>query len=77
MTTNIDVRPHSHDVLVETWDRTWDPDTSSLGEFKKTHEQLVEVGKGETFYSTTTREIRSVDLERDDPRRTALKKSPE
>lgn len=68
MTTNVVVHPHSHDVLVETWDRQYDAETRGLGDFKKTSDRVVKIGEGETFYSTTTREIRVVDLEMNDPR---------
>lgn len=72
MTTNVVVQPHSHDVMVETWDRAYDRNANRVSdEFTKTHQQLVRIGEGETFHATTTREIRVVDLEHDDPRRTA------
>jgi hypothetical protein len=77
MTTNVIVQPHSHDVMVEVWDREYDHETNKVSEtFKRTSEQLVRIGESETFYSTTTREIRIVDLEQDDPRRSQhLRKS--
>ena len=67
MTTNVEIRPASHKVRIQTFDRVWDDKAGKLkAEFAMVNERVLNPG-GATLqvYATTTREIRVVDLEPD------------
>ena len=67
MTTSVEIRPASHKVRVQTFDRVWDDKAGKLkDEFVMTNEQVLNPGDATLqVYATTTREIRVVDLEPD------------
>jgi hypothetical protein len=73
MTTTIKVISHNYPALVETFDRLWDAEANKVREVsEKTAEIIIWPKDGEqVFYCTTTRTIRVVDLEYDDPKATA------
>jgi hypothetical protein len=70
MTTTIKVTSHNYPALVETFVRGWNAEQNKPDEFlRKSDARVLKPADGEqSFYCTTSMEIRVVDLEYDDPR---------
>ena len=70
MTTTIKVQSHNYPALVETFVRGWNAEQNKPDEFlRKSDARVLKPADGEqSFYCTTSMEIRVVDLEYDDPR---------
>lgn len=70
MTTTVTVQSHNYPVLVTQLDRYWDPETKKMTNiWVETSSEVLWPKDGQRlFYCTTSREVRAVDLEYDDPR---------
>jgi hypothetical protein len=69
MTTTIKVTSHNYPALVETFERGWDAEQNRPADLRKRDSRVLTPADGEqSFYCTTSMELRVVDLEYDDPR---------
>ena len=69
MTTTIKVQSHNYPALVETFERGWDAEQNRPADLRKRDSRVLTPADGEqSFYCTTSMELRVVDLEYDDPR---------
>jgi hypothetical protein len=69
MTTTIKVTSHNYPTLVETFERGWDAEQNRPAELRKRDSRVLTPADGEqSFYWTTSMELRVCDLEYDDPR---------